>query len=420
MSRPAALTALLALATFLAAPPAGGRPAPRPPRPVHPLATYTPVEDPGSHALDAFAAALARAKAGKGQARIVVMGASHTAADFYTGHLRRALQARYGDAGHGWVVPGRPWRAYRHSDVNLASSDGWHADRVGKEDARPDGRYGLAGVSVASAWAGDWVRVSTTRDNPVGRRAGLLEVPYLAQPSGGTFEVRVDGRVRAQVPTASPAFEPRTLRLELPDRGHAVEVRPAGDGEVRLFGVVLERRRPGVILDSLGVPGSRAADVLKWDPAVWQEHLRQRRPDLLVMAWGTNEAGDDDQPLEAYESDLRAATERLLAAAPGASCLLVGPTDRPLPLPEGGYVPRPRRGDVTAIQRRVVAERGCAFFDPAALMGGEGGMQRWAAALPPLGSRDRVHLTAEGYQVMGEALLRELLRLAGPGTRRTP
>ena len=37
--------------------------------------------------------------------RLTFFGASHTAGDFWTGHIRRVLQARYGDLGHGFVMP---------------------------------------------------------------------------------------------------------------------------------------------------------------------------------------------------------------------------------------------------------------------------------------------------------------------------
>src|SRR5207302_11012269 len=39
---------------------------------------------------------------------ILQIGDSHTAADFFTGELRKRLQARYGDGGVGYVTAGRP------------------------------------------------------------------------------------------------------------------------------------------------------------------------------------------------------------------------------------------------------------------------------------------------------------------------
>lgn len=67
------------------------------------LGVTTPIEDPSGHALDALHAALSRADRGEGQARLLFYGGSHTAGDHYTGRMREALQAYFGDAGHGFV-----------------------------------------------------------------------------------------------------------------------------------------------------------------------------------------------------------------------------------------------------------------------------------------------------------------------------
>ena len=97
-------------------------------------------------------------------------GASHVASDTYTGRLRRLFQARFGDAGHGFVLPAKPWRYYRHRDVVI---DGgtltWWGDWVRKPRAlrrlaRP------AGVSISSSSPNDYASVATTKDNPQGQR----------------------------------------------------------------------------------------------------------------------------------------------------------------------------------------------------------------------------------------------------------
>ncbi len=444
---PRAVLPLLCLLAF--SPPAQAHRRPRlPSPPLHPRVVQVPVEDPTGHSLDAFGAALERARTRRGQARIAVWGASHTAGDLYTGLLRRELQARYGDAGHGFIQAGHPWRYFRHSDVNVASSNGWVKDRVEAHDepcavpavpasrangpaspangrappcpdrspVRRDGLYGLAGVSVRSSSPDDWTRFSTTRDNAVGRRASTIEAWFLRQPGGGSFDVRIDGRLARTVATAGDAHAPGCTAFRLADRGHTVELRPRGDGEVRLFGIVMERAVPGVILDTLGIPGSRAEFLLKWDPALFLHQVQGRRPDLVVLAYGTNEAGDDHVPIDEYERWLHEVVTRVRHAAPQASCLLIGPTDRPLESPDGTWLPRPRRAEVTAVQRRVAFDRGCAFFDAAAMMGGEGGMDGWVGAQPPLASRDHVHLTREGYEIMGRMLLRELLLRTGQAT----
>jgi lysophospholipase L1-like esterase len=177
---------------------------------------------------------------------------------------------------------------------------------------------------------------------------------------------------------------------------------------VRLFGMTIERDAPGVVVDTLGIGGTRAANLLQWDERTWGDNVRRRAPDLVVLAYGTNEASDDT-PIDAYEADLRAVLEKIDRVAPQASCVLVGPGDFPQSLGQGGILPRPRVDDIIAVQRRVAAELGCGFWDMRAFMGGPLSIVQWASASPPMAKPDLVHLTRRGYVRMGMALADALM-----------
>ena len=375
-----------------------------------PLFCEIGIEDPGGHALSSFHAALARAERAEGQARIVVYGASHTASDLYTGVLRARLQQRFGDAGPGFVLPAKPWPYYRHSNLDFAESRGFRAFRI-RARAPHEGIYGLAGVALDARIDKPALSVFKTRAHAgLGARASQLELYYLKQPGGGHLRVTADGKTRTRVSTDARVPSPGYLRLDVEDAAHRIELHTEGDGRVRVFGMSLERDAPGVVLDTLGIPGTRARDHLYWEDATYREHLARRAPDLVVLAYGTNEAGDDDVPPAAYEQRLRRVLARIQEVAPAASCLLVGPSDRPLLLEDGvSYGPRPLLDAVIDVQRRVASDLGCGFFDVRAFMGGELSMVRWVSAVPPLGATDHVHFTMLGYQQLGETLHHALL-----------
>jgi len=367
------------------------------------------IEDPSGHAMDALHDALRLARDRKGKARLLFYGASHVAGDIFTGYIRRRLQKRFGDAGHGLVMPARPWRTYRQADVNIKSTNTWHTDRVSKPDDRKDGWYGLAGMSVASVSPKNWGWIATTKDNRFGRRVGSFELFYLRQPHGGRLDVRIDNRRVKRLRTRSMRFEPGYATFKVADGGHSFALRAVGDGEVRVFGVVMERRVPGVILETLGIPGSRVRYHLDWNPDLYKEHLQRRRPDLIVLAYGTNESGDDAVPLDDYEGDLRAVLDRVKDAAPTASCLLIGPSDRPVRLDDETWAPRSRILDIVEIQREAARDYRCGFFDLVAFMGGLMSMIDWVEADPPMAAPDHIHFTIRGYERLGEVLLDALL-----------
>ena len=366
------------------------------------------IEDRDGKSMEALHRALARAAAGEGQARLLFYGASHVASDLFTGYIRRELQARYGDAGHGFLLPVHPWRTYRHRDINI-ESDGkrWETQRIRVGDSEVE-RAGLAGIAMMSQHPGSFGAVYTAQEGEYGRTAGFFELYYEKHPRGGEMDVFIDGRKARRISTRAAKVSTGYATFRVPDASHRFEIRTLSKRPVRVYGLVVERDQPGVIVDTLGINGSRVRYQLLWDEAVYQEHLRRRKPDLVVLAYGTNESGDES-PLEDYEQSLRAVLQRMRDAVPEASCLLIGPSDRPLQVEERVFEDRSRTASLIEVQHRVALEQGCGFFDLVAFQGGALSMVQWAANDPAYGSQDHIHYTRIGYQRLGEVLLSALL-----------
>ena len=103
---------------------------------------------------------------------------------------------------------------------------------------------------------------------------------------------------------------------------------PAGDGEIRLFGVSVETPGPGVLVDAIGIRGREARTWLRWDEALFDDALNSLNPDVIVLAYGTNEANSIDYTMEQYARDLRKVLTKMRQAQPDKGCILVGPSDR--------------------------------------------------------------------------------------------
>lgn len=398
--------------------------------------------DPSGEALRTFWDALTAAADGNGQARIAWWGASHTAADLWSGHVRRALQDKFGDAGHGYLLPYRWHGGYRHQDINLRYSRGWRTHRHKLLNPVPVGDYGYGGVAISSDDPKHFFEIATTVDNEHGRKADVLEVWLRADREGGSLNVQVDGKMhrlssrgkvlwggkRKRLSSRKKRRKGRKsglsapkgwtvdrvdgvlfYRLQLKDGGHKVVAHPAGDGRVYVYGAVLQRTAVGVVVDQMGIPGMRGKIQLHWQEDTWRAQLRRRDPHLLILAYGTNSVGDRGQPISRFKNKWRRVLERLKNAVPRASCLLVGPTDRPTRADaDGNRVHRPRMDTVIAAQKAVAAEYGCGYWDAFEAMGGRGSMLRWVKA--GLGRPDHVHLSREGYELKGDRFLASLLR----------
>jgi lysophospholipase L1-like esterase len=194
----------------------------------------------------------------------------------------------------------------------------------------------------------------------------------------------------------------------------------------------------GVVVSNLGVVGTELKHFARTDDQAVAEELKAYKPDLIVLAFGTNDGFVGHFDAAGYEARLRQQIARLKRLSGGVPILVLGAPDAETrigalahnddpsetadpyaPLPEG---PRPyssafRTADwfsppalahVRRIQRRVAAETGVAFWDWGARMGGPGAADRWASATPQLTRADHVHTTTAGGAVVAGLLQSDL------------
>jgi lysophospholipase L1-like esterase len=365
-----------------------------------------PLLDPSGRALDAFFRALARTERSEPHAitRIAHFGDSVIVSDYVSATLRRKLQGRFGDAGHGFVLMASAWPAYFHDGVERMSTRGFRASRIVGPTAR-DGLYGLGGVTFRSG-PGAIAEFATADAGPIGRTASRFLVSYLEQPGGGFVRVEVDGVAAARIATAGPRLRHAAHALSVPDAAHRFRIAFEG-AESRTFGVVLERDAPGVVLDALGVQGARVRFLDESDDEHWAEVLRWRSPDLVVYQFGANESGDGfAYPMEQYLRTMKAVVAQGQRARPASSCLIVGAMDRAR-IEDGVTTSMRIIPLLVAEQRRAALELGCAYFDTYAAMGGWGSMPTWVRR--GLGQADMTHPTGVGAERIGNWLYGALM-----------
>lgn len=334
--------------------------------------------------------------------RILHYGDSHVAADWLTGALRQRFQADFGDAGSGFLYAARPWAWYTRAEVASAASAGWRTDGLKVGELAFDNQLGLAGVSFTATRAGERLQFKVT--------GARFEFYVLQQPRAGSIECWLDGELYHP---ALPLDAPTALTLFVPveaetDGPHTLELRTVTPGPVRVFGLVAEQNRAGVIYDALGLNGARASRPLAWDWRLTAEQISQRAPKLIVVAYGSNEAGDADLNLTEYQRAFTELLRRLHEAAPDAALLVITPPDRAV-FSNGRWQALRSLPGISAAQCAAAHTTGAACWDLYAAMGGAGAIQRWATQKPALAQADRVHLTATGYRLVADALYQQLL-----------
>lgn len=368
------------------------------------------IEDPSGKAMDVFyGALLATARAGDGAVtRIAHWGDSTIAADNVTGTLRRRFQRRFGDAGHGFILPGRSTMPYRHEDVVAKESGPWKFANIIRGE-RDDGLYGLGGVLFWSKKGGKLGFATNAKEGGIGREIERFDVYFNRHPGGGKLTWSTDLGERQTIDTKGDLADD-FMKIDLPKGSHSLDLEVLGDGDVRLYGVVMENAGPGVVYDSLGIVGARASRLLNADAAHFAGQVRKREPNLMILAFGGNEADDRKMGMARYKETLTKAIKLVRAGRPEASCLLMAPLDQGEVGPRGKVRTMPMIPKIVQAQREVAVAEGCAFFDTFTAMGGNGSMKRWYDARPRLGWGDFRHATPAGYEVIGNVFYKALLK----------
>lgn len=360
-----------------------------------------PIRDP-AHSLDSFYESLRRAETGNpgAVARILHYGDSPATADLITSDTRELLQEKFGNAGHGFHLIAKPWAWYEHRGIRV-SSEGWSIDPATRPSFA-DGVYGLGGVS----FRGTTGAYATFRIRESGHNQ--IELSYLAMPGGGRFNVSVNGSEAGIVDTAKAEYSPAWARFTVPGDAREVSI-VVSKGNVRLFGINLEKNESGVVYHSLGLNGAYISVLARmFKEHAWASQLRHHRPDLVIINYGTNESVYKDFIERSYAREMKEVIRRVRTAVPQASILLMSPMDRGTRDVRGSIGTVPILPRLVAMQERLAAENGCAFFNTFQAMGGPGTMGRWYRTEPRLVSADFIHPLPAGARIVGGLLFRSI------------
>ncbi|MBB6250609.1 GDSL-type esterase/lipase family protein [Nitrospirillum iridis] len=367
---------------------------------------------------------LAAIEAGHGgTVDILQLGDSHTAGGVFTTRLRDAFQERFGSAGPGYMPAGKPYIGSRRADVAVTQEGKWQYFNS-LNDPSPPG-WGITGFLARSHSRGAAISV-TPKD---GLGFDIAGVTVVRQPGGGDLLVLIDDRVVRQVSTQGPAGSAQWITLPTAGQAQQLKLVAADARPVDIAGWSLDRARPGVVMDSAGVVGARVTTMDRWNPDTVALELAQRKPDLVILAYGTNEGFDPALDLAAYQERFRAAVRRVNAGpvavivlgpldgqAEAAACKRVADKDAVFPCQEAPpppgrcawYTP-PTLGRVRALQAQGARKGDYVFWDWAQLMPGACGMDRWVRQPVPLARPDHVHLTPEGYTLTANAFFAWLM-----------
>lgn len=344
------------------------------------LANSAPVENFGANL-----APLQQAFANK-KLHILQIGDSHTAGDYFTDQLRKRLQADIGDGGIGFAYP-IDLKAQRTARHGYQTQTGDFSTYNSKSQKHGD--YTLGGVSVMPNYA----------------NARLTLSSQFYQGDRQVAKIMVKGNIGQKV-VINDIIGARTLPLS--ENGWQVletnvnfPVQLQLDNNMAIGGYWLDRGEGGRV-SAMGINGATQSYWQRWQHADFG--LRQSQADLVILAYGTNEAFSAD--ISEHTSHVNDAIAKIRQSLPNATILIINAPES-LKSTQGSCGTRATHLDqVQANLRQIAQNNGTLYWSWQEAMGSECSMKSWIEQ--GLGAKDGVHFSKLGYQTAGDDLYNNL------------
>ncbi|WLF84743.1 GDSL-type esterase/lipase family protein [Moraxella sp. ZY210820] len=329
---------------------------------------------------------------------IVQLGDSHTAGDSLTEAMRTSLQQQLGNGGMGWAMPmyfsgQRMARfGYDHHAFQPISSRNNHQEN-----------YTLGGLIAKPLQQGSTLTLKAKRGDEVEQNIRLS----LRQAQGdGKFIARdATGKVfNIEAPSKNNTWQLVQFKAKLPVTIQAQNVTQSAIGGWWAFNA----KNTGATVSALGINGAELSHLNRWNNQAWKNELAQINPQLVILAYGTNEAYNNVSP-EKVRSVLTQRIQQIRSTSPQTAIMILSAPEA-LKSINGQCGVRPTQlTAIQQVQKQVAQSQNTLYWDWQQAMGGQCSMKSWINQ--GKASKDGVHFTVKGYTQLGQDLAQDILAL---------
>lgn len=329
---------------------------------------------------------------------IVQLGDSHTAGDSLTDAMRTSLQQQLGNGGMGWAMPmyfsGQRLARFGYDNQNFQPI----SSRTNHQE-----NYTLGGLIAKPLQQGATLTLKAKRGDEAEQNIRLS----LRQAQGdGKFIARdATGQVfNIEAPNKNNTWQLVQFKAKLPVTIQAQNVTRSVIGGWW----AMNAQNTGATVSALGINGAELSHLNRWNSQAWQNELANINPQLVILAYGTNEAYNNVSP-EKVRTVLTQRIQQIRSASPQTAIMIVS---APEALRSIGGQCGVRPTQLTAIQhvqKQVAQSQNTLYWDWQQAMGGQCSMKSWINQ--GKASKDGVHFTVKGYTQLGQDLAQDILAL---------
>lgn len=329
---------------------------------------------------------------------ILQLGDSHTAADYLTDAARNHLQQVLGNGGPGWAMPVH-FAGMRLARFSYPEQQGW---QTFSSRTQPDQNYTLGGLN-AQPQPGARLELNATQPENL----QTISLNLRQGPNDDDLDITDAHGQQFKIGAAQKNNQWQFARFNayLP-----LKITTGLSFQTVLGGWWLHNQNnQGAVYSALGINGAQLDQWHRWNTQAWQQTLNYLAPDLIILAYGTNEAYNDQLNIDTARTNLIESIKQIRTASPHSAIMILGAPES-LKNTAGPCGNRPLKlSAFQTMQKEIARSQHTLYWDWQAEMGGECSMNNWIRA--GLGRPDGIHFTKAGYQKLGVALAKAILAL---------
>ncbi len=337
---------------------------------------------------------------GEGKVRVMQIGGSHIQADIWSDRMRRNFYTLSPNlnGGRGFLFPYRVAHTNNPYYYRMKTKAEWEGFRnsVMKHHAT----WGVSGITA------------TTKDSLANLRFYFRgeDVPYYDFNSVKIFH-DIDSNYCLDMisDTASLIRINREIGYTEFEFDHYIDTFEVNiyredtiPSQFNLYGVSVDNDDPGVVYTSIGVNGASTKSYLRCQK--FTQHLNTIPPDLVIFCIGINDAYDPDFCDKCYEDNYDKLVDSIRSVNPDCDFLFVTNNDSYY---KRRY-PNKRAEKAREAMIRLAKKHKGGLWDMYHVMGGLGSCTKWIKA--GYAKKDKIHLTAQGYNLMGDLMFSALIK----------
>ena len=346
---------------------------------------------------------------GKGKINIVHFGGSHVQADIWTGKLRENFNEflNQKQTSRGWIYPFKMGFKSNNNPANYGFDWTGRWDGCRAVNSYCIGNIGLNAITTTTHDSGATFGVIMKAEGKTDYVFDRIKVFY--DNHHQSFQVVLDSPYIAKQIIDNKEAGYREFIFEEPMR--QVKFKCIKTDSIQniftLYGLFCDLDEPGIHYNAIGANGASVPTYLKAN--MLEREIAELKPDLVIFSIGINDAFAPDFCQSCFERNYEELIRRIKKVAPNAAILFTTNTDSYKKNRKGKFYQNITGLEVKAAMQNLATKYNGGVWDLFSIMGGLGSIEFWARN-GMASNRDRVHLSARGYRLLGDLMFVAFIR----------